>query len=639
MNNSIRSVSVSKYLISAASILFLIIFLNYANSLFSPFQYDDHPVFVNNPQVKNNTFFQLSDIRYRHFFYSTFALNYYWNGLNPFGYHLFNLLLHFLTTILVFLISFITIEKGLLWSRKNALRIAFSTSLLFALNPVHTETVSYISGRSSGLAAFFYFSSLLLFIAGSIKHSKTLFTTPALLLLSLAAWIMAIGSKEISITLPAIIILYEFCFMRTGKWVNLRFRIIYYYLPLPLFAAVFLMKYSPQSLSFIKLWLTKIDFIYALIQLKVITYAPKIHFLPINLSFDYDFSNSFYQSKLSFAFAFFILVFFCVKKIFHQKSAILSFSFLWYLITISPTNSILPRAELFNERNLYLPSFGLSFFFAVLIYYLLISNRKQTVRFLYIIGLLIILALNSALLIKRNNVYKTEISLWEDTLKKSHGNIRALGILGDAYLAKGDKEKALKTFNQLIAIYPYNYHAHNTLGKIYAEAGYLERAKNEFKSAISSKPDQPEAYINLGSYYASKGLFFEAKIEYEKAQKTTIETINPVFYLNKSKIDIELNQLDDAEREIKKYLKLSPYSTDARFLLGEIYSRMGKLELAVEEYRKLTGDKFNKARAHSSIAHIYILQQKFDEAIRELNKAKSINPALKVFFKKNKKRY
>ena len=109
--------------------------------------------------------------------------------------------------------------------------------------------------------------------------------------------------------------------------------------------------------------------------------------------------------------------------------------------------------------------------------------------------------------------------------------------------------------------------------------------------------------------------------------------------MNKSKIDIELNQLDDAEREIKKYLKLSPYSTDARFLLGEIYSRMGKLELAVEEYRKLTGDKFNKARAHSSIAHIYILQQKFDEAIRELNKAKSINPALKVFFKKNKKRY
>ncbi len=159
MNNSIRSVSVSKYLISAASILFLIIFLNYANSLFSPFQYDDEHVIVRNPLIKNNTFFQLSDIHYRHFFYSTFALNYYWNGLNPFGYHLFNLLLHFLTTILVFLMSFITIERGVLWSRKDALRIAFLTSLFFALNPVHTETVSYISGRSSGLAAFFYFSS------------------------------------------------------------------------------------------------------------------------------------------------------------------------------------------------------------------------------------------------------------------------------------------------------------------------------------------------------------------------------------------------------------------------------------------------------------------------------------------------
>lgn len=619
----------SKYFISVASVLLLVIFLNYANSLHSPFQYDDEHTVVRNPSIRDNTYFQAPPVRNRHIFYLTFALNYHWGKLNPFGYHLSNILLHFFVSILVFLISLITIEKGVLWSRSAAVKIAFMASLFFALNPAHSETVTYISGRGSSLAALFYLLSLLFFVLGSLKYCKVKFPMQLLYIFSLLSGVIAVFSKEISVTLPLAIILYDACFMRTGNWIKFRSRFLYYYLPFLITAILFIGKLSFEANNYY-LWLKKADSAYALMQLKVIAVMTKLFFFPINLTFDYQFPEFFYSKELTFVFAivFFMIIALSIIKIFNQQLSVLYFSVLWYLITISPTNSILPRLEPFNERNLYLPSFGLCILFASLSYFVFIHNKKHPGRLLLIFStLMIIFTINSALLINRNSIYRTKILLWEDTLKKSPGKARVINNLSKAYLKAGDYEKAMKGFDQILVSIPSDYFAHVNRGKIFADTGDFEKAKNEFQEAIKIDPSLPEAHYNLGAYYALKGEFVKAESELTEGKRHEYIGVHPDFYLNKATIYVQLNYLPEAEDAVKEFMRLFPDVPKAHFLLGQIYKRSGKKKLAVAEFEKSKTGKNLLVNAHNNIGLIYIEQNKFDEAIREFKKAILANPS------------
>ena len=114
--------------------------------------------------------------QYRHLFYLSLAVNYNLGQLNPEGYHLFNLALHFFTAVTVLLIAFFTLESGTSVGSKAAVSISGIVAFLFALNPVHSETVTYISARASGMAAWFYLLSLLFFISGKLESFQTPFT-------------------------------------------------------------------------------------------------------------------------------------------------------------------------------------------------------------------------------------------------------------------------------------------------------------------------------------------------------------------------------------------------------------------------------------------------------------------------------
>ena len=153
--------------------LAVIIFLIFANGISTPFQSDDERHIYISPLVKDlSNFTNLSQIHNRHINGLSFALNYKLGQENPFGYHLFNILIHIVSTALVFFITLLTTWKGTSWGKDAAKNIALITALLFGLHPIQTETVTYISGRPGGLAGLFYFASLLLFILASFKDCK-----------------------------------------------------------------------------------------------------------------------------------------------------------------------------------------------------------------------------------------------------------------------------------------------------------------------------------------------------------------------------------------------------------------------------------------------------------------------------------
>jgi protein O-mannosyl-transferase len=619
--------------------LFLLVLIAYGNTLFSPFNYDDEVVIRQEIAVTGDRFYQLYPPVYRHLFYLSLTVNHSLGGLNPLGYHLLNITLHFLTVVTVLLTAFFTLARGTSIGKKFSTSIACITAFLFALNPVHSETVAYISARATGLAAFFYLLSLLFFILGSLREPRSRFPPPLYYLLSWITFFAAILSKETALTLPAIVLLYDLIFMRGNHWIPLKNRIYFYYFPL-LAGVVFVLALSPSLLSMIKVWLPKLDLNYAISQIGVIFYAVKLLFIPINLTFDYDFNPRFFAqgTMLVLGVTLFLAMGYATIRKMPKARGLFCFSLVWFLITLSPTNSLLPRPDLLSERNLYLPSFGLILLGAAMLTTVLkyIRDRFPVLRFSGSGCLIIILILYSILLIQRNATYRSNILLWEDTVKKAPGKLRALHNLSHFYLAEEKYQPAFVTLKKLAASKASPFYlsiAHNNLGHIYTHWENPAQAEKEFREAIRTDPTIPTGYFNLASLHAAQGNFGLAKEGYEQAEEryTQYRWGYPKpseLAFNKAKVNFTLGLYEEAEQDINRYLKKVPGSAEGRLLSGKIFAATGRENSAIEAFKSVQGNPLAQARAHNNLGILYIQSKKPEEAIQEFKNAVVLNPSL-----------
>ena len=585
-----------------------IIFLIYANGLNTPFQSDDERHIILNPNIENLGFYLnnwvventdedgkfigygLRSITYRFINNLTFALNYHWNQKNPFGYHLFNLLIHIFTVILVFFITSITIKNSTEWGEQGAIKIAAITALVFGLHPIQTETITYISGRPGGLAALFFFLSILFFLFGGLKKRKI--PSYFYYFLALTAFCIAMLCKETAITLPVIMLLYDLCLMNGENWKPFLSRLVFYasfpilgiitylqspyaFIPPPSYA-VSEAEVTNKALGDL---LKKIDLSMLWVQIDILKHPLKLFFFPINLTFEYDFKTQVMWGSLIASFILLTLVFFLVIKKFYLKSAILSFSSLWFLITLAPTNSVILRVPLFSERNLYIPSFGLSLFFAVIIYLFFFKEgpNKNWVG----LSLFLVVGLSfSSLVVKRNQAYTSASSLWADTFEKIPKKLSVGKTLSIHYLMEEKYPEALKTLNALLKINPGLYDVHQNMGLAYKSMGDIPSAEKKFKDAIRIKFKAPEAHYNLASLYGNLGKAIQASEEFDISEKLYREHINPPpknFYSDKARAHnqagiayINAKKYEEALNQFKKSVKQNPNLLAARFNLSKL---------------------------------------------------------------------
>jgi protein O-mannosyl-transferase len=615
-------------------ILLVLILFSYANTLNSPLNFDDHAVLQQVELSGLNAYHTVPPIQYRHLFFLSFSLNHAQNGLEPFAYHLVNITFHFLTSLILLFVVFFTLENGTSWQGKHALGIAGLTAIIFAINPLNTETVTYISGRASGMAGFFFLSATLLFILGSLKKftGKTLFFYA----LALIAFIAALLSKETSITLPAVIILYDLCFMKSERWVSLKSRMFFLYLPIAL-TLLAMLAFQPFLQQLITTWAGKLDFNYAIAQTQVISYAFKLCFFPINLTFDYDFTPNWFASGLSKWLPIFLwltLVASILKNL-KKISPLFSFSIFWFILTISITNSFLPRADLLSERNLYLPSIGPALLISSAFYSLLIKQQWLSFRQgLALILLLIII--QSSLIIKRNATYRSNIDLWEDTLKKSPSDLKVLHNLSHFYLEKKDNKRALVTLIKLSrsnASSFYKSFAHSNLGSIHAQNKNFDLAEKEFNKAIKADPTMPLGFLNLGTYYASRGLHQKSKTMLEMARDSYDKyrwgyAMPASLNFSLARVNFELGLFSEAEKDLKRYLTESPESSSGLLLLGKVYQQMGETDSAILSYKKIKGNPEIEAKASNNLGLLYLSLNQPQNALLEFERSLRINPKL-----------
>ena len=611
--------------------------LTYGNGLDAPFNYDDEATIHQDIELEGHRFYDWYPLHYRHLFYLTLAWNHALGGFEPFGYHLFNVTLHFFSSTLLFAVAFFTVERGLGWGKAAALSIAGLTALLFALNPVHSETVTYVSGRASGLGGFFSLLSLLCFIAGSLQATGR-WRCGLFYGFSLLAFFCALLSKETSAILPAVLFLYDVFFMRGRDWWPFKNRLCFFYLPI-LLAVLALPLLSPQFLALMEQWLPRLDLNYARMQTVVVAYAIQLFFWPVNLSFDYDFTPGFFSSG-----AFFFVCSMALIAGAHagmkkrpQALTLVIFSLLWFLITIAPTNSLLPRPDLLSERNLYLPSVGVSLLLAAWIHSVFFTGRgpaRFRRRALGGVCVAVLCVCLSALLIHRNGLYASNVTLWEDALKKSPGKLRALHNLSHFYLRDKHYDKALATLNRLAdskASPFYRSFAHNNLGSLHTRLGNTAQAETEFKAAIASDPTIPTGYFNLASLYATSGRYAEARAQYVLAEERyTLYRWGynkPVeLALNRAKVDVKLGLLEEAEKLLSGFLGKMPDSADGLLLLGHIFNATERKERAIATYKKVAAPPAKSSVAHNNLGILMIEQGDTHNAVKAFERALSLVP-------------
>ena len=418
----------------------------YAGTFLGAFQYDDGFTILLNPHLdRADTFAGHLDHIVRPVLHATFLLDRSLYGHHPAGYHLLNLLLHLGSSLLVYRI----LSRAVTGESRQ---IPFWAALLFLVHPIETEAVTYISGRASGLMAFFYLSAFLLYVKTS---DPTGHGVPSRLLMpgAMAFLLLSLGSKETAMIFPLALLLWDVLIRRLDG-PALRARFLSAHLPfwlVVLASAVWAWRHprysvlAQFSLEVRPLWDNLLS------ELHAVTYALRLFFFPWEQNFDHDLPtmHSLFQWPLPLD-----LVALgglaTVGLIMARRVPLLSFGLGWFFVHLLPT-SLIPRADLLSERNLYLASTGL--ILAVVVLVVLFLQRLTVAApypwMVHVVGYSLALPavlVLSLLTYQRNLLYRDEVSLWSDTVRKSPAKARPHNNLGHAYAMQGDWEEAIEEF-------------------------------------------------------------------------------------------------------------------------------------------------------------------------------------------------
>lgn len=467
---------------TAIAFLFFLTFAAYANSLFGVFHFDDITILEDAHLERLSTFLSHLDHTIRPVSKLTFLIDRGLYGENPLGYHLLNLLLHFGSGLVLFTILSIRLSRPDInpSSRYRGFPvIPFWTALLFLTHPLGTETVTYVSGRPTGLATFFYLASFYWFILfretkQKAKGRLSLYSG------SLLCFILSLLSKEIAVTLPGIILLFDRVFYRQDKE-TFRHFFVRFHLPFWIILTLFLsLGWFHPRYSYLFRRSLEIRSLYEslLTQVNAVAYSFPLFFLPDHLNFDHDLplyrSVLEWPTPLSLA----ILLAMLASALFLVRQAPLAgFGLLWFFVTLSPTNSVIPRYDLLSERNLYLPSVGL--FLALVSLAVLLVAKVGPAMELRLPGrrvgayarsgmralTFLIIPLLMWCTISRNMFYADPVMLWSDAVRKSPNKARPHNNLGHAYYLAGDLDRAIAEFRVALSLDPGHYPAQENLLK------------------------------------------------------------------------------------------------------------------------------------------------------------------------------
>ncbi|HEY6095992.1 MAG TPA: tetratricopeptide repeat protein [Gallionellaceae bacterium] len=422
--------------------------LVYAGAFLGEFQFDDYNVIVDNPHVHSWAAWQ-ADLG--HGIRPLLKLSYTadWTaGLGAFSFHLTNVVIHLVNIWLVWALArrFVAEQPQLQTQQRLPLLVA----LLFAVHPVHSEAITYISGRSSALMATFYLAAVLAYAEGRARQRRWLLhgAVPLAMLLALAV-------KETAVTLPLALLLWEVYGGGTLKsaarrqWSSwlLLLAVALFFLGHPAYQSEMATSADLNSLAG-NLATQAVAFGYLMRQ----------WVLPLWLNIDPDLQvlHGVSEAWLPVLFILLCVVLALVRR--HRRPW-LGFALAWALLHLLSLYLLLPRVDVANERQLYLAGWPLAL---GLLAELSLWLQPRALALLAG-GLLIVLGGLTAL---RNADYRSEIALWQATVRLSPGKARVHNNLGYAYMQAGRRAAAADEFTAALQLDPQYHRARFNLQRL-----------------------------------------------------------------------------------------------------------------------------------------------------------------------------
>jgi tetratricopeptide (TPR) repeat protein len=540
----------------------------YLNSFHTSFHFDDYFAITGNEAVREAGNLSKNFWLYpgRFLLIYSFTLNYFIHGADPVGYHVANFLFHLGSAIFLFFCALAIFRSQEEESGAPVLFIApaLFVALLFAAHPIMTESVTYISGRTSSLAGLFYLGTLSLYTAAFLGKQmdaggggrRTAFYAASVVLFFLSLWV-----KESNATLPLILLALDFYFVERGHWRRL--------LNSVLRAAPFFLILT-GILLWRKVYVGAIGearplrsmTVNLLTQFRVVVEYIRLLFIPVNQNIDHDvaLAHSLLEPPTLLAFLLLLLIGLAALLLF-KKSKIASFGIIWFFVNLAPTSSVIPLWDLMSERWLYIPSIG-AFLVAggALAKVYKLGRSREALRKLASASAVAVVCAFSVLTIARNTVWKNEYTLWRDAVEKSPRKARPHNNLAMALAEKGDLEGALREAHAALSLEPESPETSFNLASLYLQLGRYDEAIVLLRHTLARFPssgipprladDFAKAHFNLGSAYLYKGDYEQAIAEYRKS------------------------------------LELAPYLPWAHSNMGVAYEMLGDYRLAIAEFEK-----------------------------------------------------
>jgi Flp pilus assembly protein TadD len=551
-------------------------------------------------------------------------------GLNPRGHHLTNVFFHLANTLLLFLI--LRRATGVLWQ-------SGLVAALFALHPLHIESVAWVVERKDVLSTLFWMLTVWIYLhyverPGIVRY--------LLILLSFALGLMA---KPMVVTLPFVLLLLDYWPLgrlhtsepsdgnhgQIHEVISLRqpwstvLGLVWEKIPLFTLAAIvsavtFVAQKSEGAVKSFQVFPLGVRCANALVS--YIKYIEKMIW-PQKLAVFYPhpgYSLSIYQA----AAAGLLLLFISFLAIrFRQRHPYFLMGWLWYLVTLLPVIGLIQVGEqAMADRYTYVPLIGL---FISIVWG--IANFFEGYRQRKIIYTLLSAVLIPALMVctwLQLHYWQNSITLFEQALKVTENNDVAHNTLGSSLARKGRLEEAIGHFLAGLQCKPTSAGLHNNLANALVSQGKLDEAIAHYVKALELRPNYADAHTNLGAALASQGRFEEAMFNYYEALR--IEPNSAQAHNNFGVLLTNTGKVEEAIVHYSKALELSPDYAEAHNNLGDALARQGKLQEASAHFAKALFIRPNYAEAYNNLGVALARQGRLEEAIENFSKALRLKP-------------
>jgi len=519
------------------------------------------------------------------------AINYAISGLDVWSYHAFNLIVHLIAALLLFGIIRRTLLSERLRDRfaRDATLLGGICAVLWVVHPLNTQAVTYVVQRAESMMGMFYLLTLYCAARGFAARRPVLWYSAAVL-----ACTVGMGTKEVMVTAPLVVLLYDRIFVSRsmGRLLEKRWG-FYLFLSASWVVLLRIILMGPRSASagFELEDLTPPE--YARTQCKVIVHYIRLAFYPSPLILDYP--RKTVEALAEYApQAGILLVLLLGTLVALKYKPVLGFVGAWFFVILAPTSSFVPVADPIFEHRMYLPLAAV-LAGVVLGVYLLASvifkgrpAGRELVLVLAAVGG-ITLGLMTYL---RNRDYRSRLDIWADTVEKVPDSSFAWYNLAVA-LSQSEQRRnreAIAKCDEAIRLKEDYAEAYCHRGGCYLSLGQLDRALDDLNKAIELKPGYAPGFVNRGSVYTRK------------------------------------REYDRAISDFSKAIELNPDDPRSYFNRGSAYRQQGQLDRAIADYDTVIERRsdYFKAYAHRGLA--YALKEDYERAIRDLDKAIELNP-------------